>query len=873
MPTSTAVAFAVAAAVAVAAAGGAAAQGAPWRDLLTISCDGSVRAFGNHGALATTLRLNALPAAHKYWHDKAVSKAMCHCPAISQSEAEEVAGLDFGSVLRRMEHNSSETPNALDVCDWSATLWDVFGESAQDKFELPATCSSATWASDGTCLVQAAGQLPLDPDADPSGQPDPPTLQLALAKCAGTSMPFVSLTCSGAMCEHFARPCETANGECAGATTGLSCTAPFDFDRDDALDGINEAFNVSHIYAAGGTCPATLAAAADSALDAALDIVGVMLSGSFGSSTLQMCGVGDVLGGSVGDYLGNLLSPCRTEDDWGCTAAMGFTAWDGVMDDSGSAVSAARLDGSAWPAAAAGSETLNDGLPNNRTLLELTCETRLTVLPGLPFEVSLTNPNVHKLIGALQNEVVKPLFDCRTGATDKQFRIYQNVLSPSFWMKVVTTESSADTTPAPSSDTVRTAIPDLKTNDFIDFWAFVIGQDVDGSQSATNANDNKLVMDDVEVTCSISSMDTSRRCAVKWTGMAAATGKDVALTLAVSQCPSDEKRHALPSITVGCAGADCAEVIDVWQTPTCFDDSDCSGGLPCEKIFDAAPFIGETLWDVTGTEDLFFDLGVDFDSITISFGIEGTDDFSVYTEPFESTFLDTLTSLREALGFGTTSNYTVEAALVQSSFECSVSGNSVVEMTIYIESDVNGTLFAAALAEHMASNTDMFEGVTLTATTCTVGTTNSFLRLNSYDKDAGANYFVRVRRCAAAGGPFRFYDFDCDGDECANRDLAEGDMANFFATIGGNPSAASDLSGMGFCRPQWVQNAVDSDIGHDYFAAQVETGAGGNVKILTLEPFSDDDDDDDDSAGVRAGSAATAAVAAGFALFAAVSAV
>jgi hypothetical protein len=89
--------------------------------------------------------------------------------------------------------------------------WDPRG---LQSIPLPATCTYDTWRAGQGCKVAYPETV--------TGA----TFQLAMDRCPGSPLPYVSLSCSGAACARFARPCASVGSAAECGAAGLTCVNP-----------------------------------------------------------------------------------------------------------------------------------------------------------------------------------------------------------------------------------------------------------------------------------------------------------------------------------------------------------------------------------------------------------------------------------------------------------------------------------------------------------------------------------------------------------------------------------------------------------------------------------------------------------------------
>ena len=181
----------------------------PWQDLLVLDCSQNLYLLPSHPLLRTSLTASAATQLYTYVVNTIRSRVSCHCPSLSAAELAQSFNADFGSFLRAVETNADNS-TSRSRCGLTASM-DMFGIVFAQP--LGNTCTYAQWTAGGPCQLQ----VPV-PNFDFS-------LQLALQQCPGSvgqtaTLPYVSVSCSGAACSDLMVPC-SSNADCVNS----NCTS------------------------------------------------------------------------------------------------------------------------------------------------------------------------------------------------------------------------------------------------------------------------------------------------------------------------------------------------------------------------------------------------------------------------------------------------------------------------------------------------------------------------------------------------------------------------------------------------------------------------------------------------------------------------
>lgn len=186
-----------------------AAPAAPWQDILSLDCSGTLRFFPSHPLLRAGFNATVITKAATFVASTIATRAQCHCPSASAAQIGSSWTPDFGAVLAAIEAKADTSKTARQSCgiDWAV---DQLGQYFQ-QFTLPSTCTSALYKSGTACRVA----LPVTGYGV--------TLQAAIQQCPGAtapSMPSVSISCSGNLCKDLLIPC-ALDSDCVSSTCTL----------------------------------------------------------------------------------------------------------------------------------------------------------------------------------------------------------------------------------------------------------------------------------------------------------------------------------------------------------------------------------------------------------------------------------------------------------------------------------------------------------------------------------------------------------------------------------------------------------------------------------------------------------------------------
>lgn len=187
--------------------------------LMAFECDGSMHLFPNAEA-AMGAQLGSVPLAAITTLNAAVKGSIrAACPDFTDFQIDTLFGLNAGNVIRAFDPVTNDLDD--DAKMWPAGCpnikerlggfnWQLL---RQVKFDVPTSCSAATWKNAGKCQMK----WELIDDVD---------IEIKIAKCSGSDLPSMDVRCNGAGCTDMFRPC-SINADCNSGHTCDSLDVSF----------------------------------------------------------------------------------------------------------------------------------------------------------------------------------------------------------------------------------------------------------------------------------------------------------------------------------------------------------------------------------------------------------------------------------------------------------------------------------------------------------------------------------------------------------------------------------------------------------------------------------------------------------------------
>lgn len=593
------------------------ATSAPFQDLLVIDCNSALHILPSHPLFRTSLDASIASSVYTSVVNTIRTRASCHCPSLSSSELAQSFNADFGSFLAAVEtgtdNSTSRTRCGLTFSMDQAGL--AFNQS------LPNTCTHALWAAGSPCALQmAVPNFPL-------------TLQVALQQCPGrsssSSLPFVSVSCSGALCSDLLVPC-SADSDCVKS----KCIS---FQPNATQSGLNsglasflDSTGIFPISEQSTACPTQYNASTSGTanLNGLLQQVRSLMlpyaSAASGQLSLGVCGIDAFTanGISLSDF--KLLSFSSPSALWGSlntlaqrtTSAAGPLGWFASALRSNSIVSyvstpvlsflqlagdvlkpiATQISSTfyttysraAWTTLTSWTGTLDDGTSATSSA-RITGSAFPSLVPPTPTPLTTSTSYV---------PLIQSTCDLLVTILPKQpFSL--TVQLPNFQATLQAAMSQAE-------GIANCRSPGYATLNFhalfnplaAEFWLNLFTVQAGSNSSANSIPSNLLVPAqklfslfnstilpalNMPATCTLQTFASTGVCSGEYTGLNTLfNGLDLTLRWTLSRCSAYP--DALPALNLQCVGANCAAFFNPTQIAACTQDSNCQTGSTCNAV-------------------------------------------------------------------------------------------------------------------------------------------------------------------------------------------------------------------------------------------------------------------------------------------------
>lgn len=241
----------------------------------------------------------------------------------------------------------------------------------------------------------------------------------------------------------------------------------------------------------------------------------------------------------------------------GRLTVVGFSTWDGTLDDSSNVFNQNRKSGSSWTNIAPNNISALDSTDANIVnLLYTTCDLQVSFFPQQSLGLNFKLPNGQGLTNVLTG-LLNDIRSCRNPSnsypsnTDAQ--TFFNPLSLEFYLNLVTQTTGEHSAPAALS------IPTLSS------WA----------NNSLGVPRKSLL---IPPSCSYNTYIATGQCVLSWTGLntlfPGIPNADLSIRGTVTRC--DLNADSLPSLNIQCTGKDCNQLLSLSdQLLFCQADSDC----------------------------------------------------------------------------------------------------------------------------------------------------------------------------------------------------------------------------------------------------------------------------------------------------------
>jgi hypothetical protein len=541
-----------------------------WQELITLDCSGTLHLFPSHPILSTSVQAQIWRRAYDYITTYIRERVGEFCPSLTQDELSDGYSYTFDNVFKYIFNQANNTPPSIisEKCPNTNIInFDTKNFDVSSTFPS-STCSYTRWQDTNheTCTFQVNHQI----------YQNDVKLQVAIAKCSDSNLPFVSISCNGGFCQRFLRPC-VSNSDCgSNLCRQFKGPAATDFGNEE----LSNLLDSIYVFPDYRTCnDGQTQLSFENVGRKAVSALAAFLVKRVGGSSLdwqgKFCGLEyfqpDPLEPVTSDQVRTFAENMFDCSSTGCT---NFEAWDPpTMANGVSAIAAERKSGAAFTPALLGSTT-PDVLPTDTrmTLLHVDCDTRITMFPGTPWTLNANLLTVHDALQHIFKYVIQPLHDCSTGfpgTTDSMFTGLWDVLSPIMWLRAATFTDGDE------------SLRNLGAwNNFTTAFA---GVQSDGVLNAVD-EDADFTYIKLPRSCSITDfMSRTGRCTAKLDFTDLFGGLQLALQVTVTRCSTD-KQYALPDIKLECVGQHCTNVFRNVVPEPCNSDADCPVGRKCHDV-------------------------------------------------------------------------------------------------------------------------------------------------------------------------------------------------------------------------------------------------------------------------------------------------
>lgn len=523
-------------------------------NLLVLDCEGRLHITSNFNLTATTIDFSFAKKLYDWYAQRVKARVQCACPGVTLSEDEFITyywPANFAWIRNQLDGADGKFPESWPSSNNCAqNSFDVFKNwlrvhNDEFTFHFPASCSLDNWLDGQPCLMKMTPTAPVDIN-----------IQLAIDHCPNSYWPYISLSCGGAACNSFLKPCN-GNGDCTGS---LMCITLKNEDNEDLVSSENDWFEIlqdMNLYDdldnSPGCYPAKtvvtkikqyLADLFPGNLNILPNIQIKMCSRESPDRPFEDTGLGIV---SIFD----LEKTCNgTErqgtDDYEDVQCSNIVTWNGILSSGGAANAPDRKTGAALP-----TDNINPVSPitsNARVLIKYSCDGQLSLIPNhqklaVFFKNTHIAPAVNYLIG-----IIKEMQQCRRDGSLSNEAFEVRFAQVAGFLYQLTDPVTAINLGPDMSD-----------------WTF---EDVD----------KRLRMPS---TCTYSYWKANRQCKVSYSGFSELFNADIVLNAAISECPT----KGLPEFYLECVGSGCT-LLD--KPVFCNSDANCPTGTVCK---DANPAI------------------------------------------------------------------------------------------------------------------------------------------------------------------------------------------------------------------------------------------------------------------------------------------
>ena len=462
------------------------------------------------------------------------------------------------SMMLNTFSRSKATDSSCNVDDFTFKLGELGGLTP--GFQLPNTCSLDKLEAGEGCLMR----IPLSDKLDSF-------LNVALDTC-DTKMvrPFVSITCSGPLCKHLAKPCNS-DSDCGSELKCGILDKSLEGSLSEADSTIRDLMDSLNAFDNNRDRKKCLQAGMTSS-DDGVDLIGSFLSflrgfydekawdSDDGNARLKLCG-SDLL--SPSEVQERFLDPvnCHAENENGdVISCEGLQPWDGVLSD-GTAVLAMESKFRRKFHDPSGKCSSGAGI---RAMFDLQCWGKVGLHLSDRMSSFLSVPNLPALFEWYAS-TMKKLQDCRGDGTPYTIPYYLANFIP--WMPDMFLQRLT------ASGGSQNAINEEKAG-----VSKPLGDELD------SVNENVKGILEMPKTCDFPTWIGSGTCVMEYAGFSTLIGSPWLFRLRMEVCP---KNKYMPKLQIDCEGPACTMIAPAKR---CTTDSACDdlgpGNFQCVDIID-----------------------------------------------------------------------------------------------------------------------------------------------------------------------------------------------------------------------------------------------------------------------------------------------